>query len=95
MSSTNFSSPFSANKKINVLIIALLVSIALAGIVLMIPNVQSVIINLAESILHRALRDHDKWQSAMTFFAAIAVAFVPCFCAIFFLGTPAENFLRN
>lgn len=66
MDKQKFSLQFSANKKINFLVIALLASVAVAGIVLMIPSVQSLIINLAERVLHRTLRDHSKWQRMMT-----------------------------
>lgn len=95
MDKQKFSLQFSANKKINFLVIALLASIALAGIVFMLPSVQSVIINLTERVLHRTLRDHGKWKSAMTFFAAIAIAFVPVFCAVFFLSNPVANFVQR
>lgn len=57
---------FLENKKINFIAIVAFASLALAGILLMIPAVQNVGIKVGEVIARRELRDYDKWLRMMT-----------------------------
>lgn len=57
---------FLENKKINFIAIVAFASLALAGILLMIPAVQNIGIKIGEMIAGRELRNYDKWHRMMT-----------------------------
>lgn len=75
MNKQKFSLQFSSNKKINFLVISLFASVAFAGILLLIPAVQNVVINLAEVALRRTLQNHSKWHEVITKGAIALLAF--------------------